>query len=201
MVWKLRVFFLNLSSKAHGLMSVGHRVVEMPVMTKSSVSNYKWWVWEPQGHTIEILIHDNCCSEVVSSVFEFPEAVALDKVEGSRQWGYLPVSEISWEIKVLSSVIRLLPAGVRIPCNHLSLIGGRVIFSLISWSTAHRTQRQHDNMWVAKVPNGPSLWTSCFHTLWAGNASPLQGQMPKIPFSANSVNKHLLIAYWVQSAK
>lgn len=123
-------------------------------------------------------------------------AVVLDKVEVPGQGGYPPVSEIS-EIsrETLASITFLLPTSVRIPCNHLSLNKGWIVCSLTPVSTKHRTPRQYDNMRVAKVPNGYSLWTSCFHTLWTGNASPLQGQMPKTQFSANSVNKHLLITY------
>lgn len=69
-----------------------------------------------------------------------------------------------------------------------------------SLSTGPRTLRQYVNMWLVKVPNSPSLWTY-FHTFWARNVSPLQGQMPKTQFPANLVNKHLLITYWVQNAK
>lgn len=90
-----------------------------------------YWVWKPQGFTIEIVIYDGCCSKDVSSCVWIPHSVVLDRVGAPRWRGCLPMSAISWEFKVLSKVTSLLPAGVRTPCNPLSLIRGWITFCLI----------------------------------------------------------------------
>lgn len=147
------------------------------------------------------IIYDSCRSAVVSFHIWIPRGSGSEQTRSTQAvrvpsniWGF-PRDQ--------SPVQHHLSSACCVEDSLQSFVLGQRLDPLLSHprSIGPRTLRQYDSIWVANVPNGPSLWTPCSHTFWAGNVSPLQGQMPKTQFPANLVNKHLLITHRVQKAK